>query len=374
MSAAPLCAPPGALTGPTPIPGAGPGVENGPLGPFLHVHHPGGPETEGTPVPYPAYRLHLQDLARRRRGVGEALGELVVHGARSAADQLREHRQAVGGPGGHVCAAVPVPLAHEPLAVLAGARALHRAVDRPNLMITVPATARGLQAITGCLSEGIGVHAVCVVSVERYARVVDAFLTGLERAARAGLDLGAVPTALSLAVAGLDAAAGAPGGASGGAPAGGPVPGGARAGSAGTGRRVPGGARAGSAGTGRRVPGGLAAATVDAALRIREQVLEGTRWRALARQGARPHPLRWDGIHAQPGGRPAGGDGARAWRVLGALAEQGICYRELTAKAEAAALAGSARRQRHTAQLVGAALRAAAPLAADGGSTAAAPR
>ncbi|MDX3134967.1 transaldolase family protein [Streptomyces europaeiscabiei] len=355
MSAAPLCAPPGALTGPTPIPGAGPGVENGPLGPFLHVHHPGGPETEGTPVPYPAYRLHLQDLARRRRGVGEALGELVVHGARSAADQLREHRQAVGGPGGHVCAAVPVPLAHEPLAVLAGARALHRAVDRPNLMITVPATARGLQAITGCLSEGIGVHAVCVVSVERYARVVDAFLTGLERAARAGLDLGAVPTALSLAVAGLDAAAGA----SGGAPAGGPVPG---------------GARAGSAGTGRRVPGGLAAATVDAALRIREQVLEGKRWRALARQGARPHPLRWDGIHAQPGGRPAGGDGARAWRVLGALAEQGICYGELTARAEAAALAGSARRQRHTAQLVGAALRAAAPPAADGGSTAAAPR
>ncbi|WP_327341197.1 transaldolase family protein [Streptomyces europaeiscabiei] len=347
---------------PHPHPGAGAGVgmENGPLGPFLHVHHPGGPETEGTPVPYPAYRLHLEDLARRRRGVGEALGELVVHGARSAADQLREHRQAVGGPGGHVCAAVPVPPAHDPLAVLAGARALHRAVDRPNLMITVPATARGLQAITGCLSEGIGVHAVCVVSVERYARVVDAFLTGLERAARAGLDLGAVPTALSLAVAGLDAAAGAPGVASGGAPTGGPVPG---------------GARAGSAGTGRRVRGGLAAATVDAALRIREQVLEGTRWRALARQGARPHPLRWDGIHAQPGGRPAGGgDGAQAWRVLGALAEQGICYRELTARAEAAALAGSARRQRHTAQLVGAALRAAAPLAADGGSTAAAPR
>ncbi|MFM9700321.1 transaldolase family protein [Streptomyces europaeiscabiei] len=361
MSAAPPCAPLGALAGPTPTPtpGAGAGTENGPLGPFLHVHHPGGPETEGTPVPYPAYRLHLEDLARRRRGVGEALGELVVHGARSAADQLREHRQAAGGPGGHVCAAVPVPLAHDPLAVLAGARALHRAVGRPNLMVTVPATARGLQAITGCLSEGIGVHAVCVVSVERYARVVDAFLTGLERAARAGLDLGAVPTALSLAVAGLDAAAGAPGVASGGAPAGGPVPG---------------GARAGSAGAGRRVRGGLAAATVDAALRVREQVLEGERWRALARQGARSHPLRWDGIHAQPGGRPAGGDGARAWRVLGALAEQGICYRELTAKAEAAALAGSARRQRHTAQLVGAALRAAAPLAADGGSTAAAPR
>lgn len=354
MSAAPLCAPLGALAGP----GPGPGAENGPLGPFLHVHHPGGPETEGTPVPYPAHRLHLEDLARRRRGVGEALGELVVHGARSAAGQLRERRQAVGGPGGHVCAAVPVSLAHDPLAVLAGARALHRAVDRPNLMITVPATARGLEAITGCLSEGIGVHAVCVVSVERYARVVDAFLTGLERAARAGLDLGAVPTALSLAVAGLDAAAGALGGASGRDPAGPPVPG---------------GARAGSAGAGRRGRGGLAAATVDTALRIREQILEGTRWRALARQGARPHPLRWDGT-TQPGVRPAGGDGAQAWRVLGALPEQGICYRELTAKAEAAALAGSARRQRHTAQLVGAALRAAAPLAADGGSTAAAPR
>ncbi|MDX3637610.1 hypothetical protein PV728_47035, partial [Streptomyces europaeiscabiei] len=117
--------------------------------------------------------------------------------------------------------------------------------------------------------------------------------------------------------------------------------------------------------------GALAAATVDTALRIREQVLEGTRWRALAEQGARPYPLRWDGT-TRPGVRPAG-DGARAWRVLGAPAEQGICYRELTAKAEAAALAASARRQRHTAQLVGAALRAAAPPAADGGSTAGAP-
>ncbi|WP_371572189.1 transaldolase family protein [Streptomyces sp. NBC_01314] len=367
MSAAQLCAP-----GAAPAV-CGDGAENGPLGPFVHAHPAGGPETEGTPVPYPAYRPHLEDLARRRRGAGAALGELVVRGARSAADQLREH-QAAGGPGGQVCAAVPVSPAHDPLAVLAGARALHRAVDRPNLMITVPATARGLEAITGCLAEGIGVHAVCVVSVERYARVVDAFLTGLERAARAGLDLGAVPTALSLAVAGLETAAGALAYAPGGAPPGPPVPGGARAGAAGdAGRRLRAPSTASSVPAPAPIPAlALAAATVDMALHIREEVHEGRRWRALARQGARPHALRWDGV-PEPGGRGPAGDGTRLWRVLGALADQGVCHRRLTAQAEAAALAGAARQQRHTARLVGAALRALTPPAADGGSTAAAP-
>ena len=353
MSAAPLCAPEAARAV------CGDGAQNGPLGPFVHAHPAGGPETAGTPVPYPGYRPHLEDLARRRRGAGAALGELVVHGARSAADQLREH-QGAGGRGGQVCAAVPVSPSHDPLAVLAGARALHRAVDRPNLMVTVPATAPGLEAITGCLAEGIGVHAVCVVSVERYARVVDAFLTGLERAARAGLDPGAVPTALSLAVAGLETAAGAPGS----APPGPPVPGGA-SGAAGAQRRP----RASVPAPGPALA--LAAATVDMALHIREEVHEGRRWRALARQGARPHALWWDGV-PEPGRGPAG-DGTRLWRVLGALADQGVCHRRLTARAEAAALAGAARRQRHTARLVGAALRALTPPAADGGSTAAAP-
>ena len=187
-------------------------------------------------------------------------------------------------------------------------------------MIRVPATDRGLEAITACLSEGIGVHAVSVVSLERYARLVDAVLTGLERAAAGGLAPAAVPSAVSLTTAGLDEAA----------------------------ARRPGepGADADPA-----RPVGLAAATVHLARRMREEVHDSRRWRALAGQGARPHRLTSD---VPPGAH--GHDDASAWRILDALPSYGLCYRELTAAAEAADLARSARRQRRTAHLVETAL------------------
>ncbi|MEU3175853.1 transaldolase family protein, partial [Streptomyces sp. NPDC007000] len=253
-------------------------------------------------------------LARRGRPVAEALTELVVHGARRTADRLRPRYEASGRADGHVCAAVPTALAHSSGATEAGARVLHEAVGRPNLMIRVPATDPGLKAITACLSEGIGVHAVSVASLERYARLVDAVLTGLERAAAGGLAPAAVPSAVSLTTAGLAEPGAAP-------------------------------AR----------PAGLAAATVHLARRMREEVHDSRRWRALAGQGARPHRLISD---TPPGAH--GHDDASAWRTLDALPAYGLCYRGLTAAAEAADLARSARRQRRTAHLVETALLGAA--------------
>ena len=61
-----------------------------------------------------------------------------------------------------------------------------RAVDRPNAMIKIPGTAEGLPAITHCIAAGINVNITLLFSVERYAEVIEAFLAGLERAARDG--------------------------------------------------------------------------------------------------------------------------------------------------------------------------------------------
>jgi transaldolase/fructose-6-phosphate aldolase-like protein len=291
-----------------------------PLGELLHEHHPGAPDQEGAAVPYPEYDAHLRALARRDRPAAAALAELVACGARRAADRLRPRYEASGRAHGHVCAAVPVALAHSSGATVAGARALHDAVGRPNLMIRVPATAPGLEAITACLGQGIAVHAVCVVSVERYAQVADAVLTGLEHAVGAGLDPAALVPAVSLSVAGLDEAAAHGCAAVGATPA----------------------------------AAGLAAATVHLADRMREEIHQGPRWRALAGRGARPHRL----LRDVP--RPPGCADAQAWRVLGELSSYGICYRELTAAVEADVLARSAHRQRQTAHGVRTALRAAA--------------
>ncbi|MFE0552032.1 transaldolase family protein [Streptomyces pilosus] len=294
-----------------------------PLDGLLHTHGVHGThEADGTVPSYPPYDAHLRVLARRGRPVAEALAELVVHGARRAADRLRPRYEASGRADGHVCAAVPASLAHSPGATEAGARALHAAVGRPNLMISVPATEPGLAAITACLSAGIGVHAVSVVSLERYARLVDAALTGLERAADGGLDPAAVPLAVSLATGALDGAS----------------------------ARRPGepGADAGP-----KRPVGLGAATVHLARRMREEIHGSERWRALAGLGARPHRLSWD---LPPGPHAHDTTHTRAWRILDALPSYGLCYRELTAAAEAADLARAAHRQRRTAHLVGTAL------------------
>ena len=63
-----------------------------------------------------------------------------------------------------------------------GAKALWAAVDRPNVLIKIPATLEGLPAITAAIAEGISVNVTLIFSTERYQAVMDAYLTGLEQA------------------------------------------------------------------------------------------------------------------------------------------------------------------------------------------------
>ncbi|BFO17304.1 hypothetical protein SHKM778_36920 [Streptomyces sp. KM77-8] len=77
-------------------------------------------------------------------------------------------------------------------------------MDRPNVMIRIPATRAGLPAITEVTGAGIGVDATLVFSLERYREVVDAYLAGLERARSAGRDLGAIHSVASFFVSRVD--------------------------------------------------------------------------------------------------------------------------------------------------------------------------
>lgn len=63
---------------------------------------------------------------------------------------------------------------------IAQGRALWKIVDRPNLLIKVPATIEGLPAITALIADGISVNVTIIFSVERYKEVLEAFMTGLE--------------------------------------------------------------------------------------------------------------------------------------------------------------------------------------------------
>lgn len=81
---------------------------------------------------------------------------------------------------------------------------LWKIVDRPNLLIKIPATLAGLPAITAVIAEGISVNVTLIFSVERHRAVMDAYLTGLEKAREAGHDLSKIHSVASFFVSRVD--------------------------------------------------------------------------------------------------------------------------------------------------------------------------
>lgn len=109
----------------------------------------------------------------------EVYEELAVTDIRSAADVLRPVYDASGGSDGFVSLEVAPELARDTPGTLADARRLWAWVDRPNLMIKVPATAEGIPAIEALIADGINVNATLMFSMEDYEAVAQAFVRGI---------------------------------------------------------------------------------------------------------------------------------------------------------------------------------------------------
>ena len=133
--------------------------------------------------------VRRRDPALDRRGP-ERAGDLRAPGRGRRPRRLRRlppastRRPAAAD--GLVSLEVSPTLAHDTDATIHEAERLWRALDRPNAMIKIPGTAEGLPAITHCIAAGISVNVTLLFSVERYGEVIEAFLAGLERAARGG--------------------------------------------------------------------------------------------------------------------------------------------------------------------------------------------
>ena len=97
-------------------------------------------------------------------------------------------------------------LAHDTDKTVAQAIELWKIVDRPNLLIKIPATLAGLPAITAVLAEGISVNVTLIFSVERHRAVMNAYLAGLEAAKAAGHDISKIHSVASFFVSRVDAA------------------------------------------------------------------------------------------------------------------------------------------------------------------------
>ncbi|WP_406318653.1 transaldolase [Streptomyces sp. NBC_00118] len=151
------------------------------------------------------YEEQLADLATRGVTVDEAVRMMTTADVRAAADILRPVYDATQGRDGRVSIEVDPRLAHNTAATVAEAKQLAWLVDRPNVMIKIPATKAGLPAITEVIGLGISVNVTLIFSLERYRAVMDAYLTGLGKAQAAGIDLAGIHSVASFFVSRVDA-------------------------------------------------------------------------------------------------------------------------------------------------------------------------
>jgi transaldolase len=150
------------------------------------------------------YDQQLRELSARGVDADEAVRMITTADVRNAADVLRPVYDATDGRDGRVSIEVDPRLARNTAATVAEAKQLAWLVDRPNTLIKIPATKEGLPAIAEVIGEGISVNVTLIFSLERYREVMDAFLTGLEKAKSKGIDLAGIESVASFFVSRVD--------------------------------------------------------------------------------------------------------------------------------------------------------------------------
>ena len=151
-----------------------------------------------------AYDAQVRELKQRGASVDDTVREVTVADVREACDVFRNTWEGSGGVDGRVSLEVSPLLARDTAGTLAEAQDIWKAVDRPNLLVKIPATNEGLSAITDALAEGVSINVTLIFSVERYRDVMDAYLAGLERASANGHNLAGIASVASFFVSRVD--------------------------------------------------------------------------------------------------------------------------------------------------------------------------
>jgi len=211
----------------------------------------------------PDYDTALQALVGEGVHEAGALYErLAIEDIRQAADLFRPVYEASGGLDGYVSLEVAPDLACDTTRTLADARRLWAAVQRPNLMIKVPGTPQGAEAIRQLIGEGINVNVTLLFSRAAYLAVAEAYLDGLEARLAAGARIDGIASVASFFVSRIDTAMDA---------------------------EI---AARGEPGL-QGLAGKVAIANARLAYQDYKALCAGARWQRLAAQGARPQRLLW---------------------------------------------------------------------------------
>lgn len=150
------------------------------------------------------YDRSLKEMAKAGLDTDEIVAGLMSADISDACDVLGSVWEWSDGADGFVSVEVSPLLAHETDATVAAAREWHKRVDRPNLLVKVPATIAGVEAIRQLTAEGISINVTLIFSIARYGQVVEAYQKGLAEYGEAGGKLKTINSVASFFVSRID--------------------------------------------------------------------------------------------------------------------------------------------------------------------------
>jgi transaldolase len=151
-----------------------------------------------------AYDEQLRELSAEGLDAREAFWRLAERDIKDACDLFRVVWDGGAGRDGYVSLEVDPGLAYDTLATFREAIRLHETVDRPNLMVKIPATKPGLAAIEEVIAKGHSINVTLIFSLRRYAEVAESYVRGLERLVASGGDPRKVASVASFFVSRID--------------------------------------------------------------------------------------------------------------------------------------------------------------------------
>jgi transaldolase len=150
------------------------------------------------------YDAPMRALIAEGKGALEIIDALTIQDIQMAADRFRPVYDRTRGEDGFVSIELNPNLADRTDETIAAAKALHPRLDRPNVMIKVPATGAGIPAIEALTAEGISINVTLIFSIEQYEKVARAYLAGMKRRLERGEPIGSVRSVASLFVSRFD--------------------------------------------------------------------------------------------------------------------------------------------------------------------------
>ncbi|MEU4606046.1 transaldolase [Kribbella sp. NPDC023972] len=184
-------------------------LTSGTLATLIHDSHVSGVTTNPTIfakaiADADAYAEQVSRLAAEGVSTDEAIRVITTDDVRDAADLFKPVYDDTDTVDGRVSIEVEPGLARDTEKTIAQAKELWETVGRDNVFVKIPATKEGLPAITETLAAGISVNVTLIFSLDRYKAVVDAFLSGVEKAIENGHDVTKLGSVASFFVSRVD--------------------------------------------------------------------------------------------------------------------------------------------------------------------------